>query len=124
MAQARRVFILGAGFSKPAGMPLAAELLPLLAEKLELDEMRKWLDGMRQRLGWLTESDSHTGSFKLNIEEVFHYAQFDIEVHRLRQHLAPVGRHDGPGTAWNLAESISAWLSYLERDLCEVIYES
>ena len=25
-----RIFLLGAGFSKPAGMPLAAELLPLI----------------------------------------------------------------------------------------------
>jgi len=123
MAHTKRVFVLGAGFSKPAGMPLATELLPLLTQKLELDEMKDWFDGMCQRLAWLTGSDQQTNSFKLNIEQVFHYAHFDIEVHRLRQHLAPVGRHDGPGTSWNVAESIEAWLSYLEDALRDVILE-
>ncbi len=124
MTHAKRVVVLGAGFSKPAGMPLATELLPLLAEKLELDEMRGWLDGMRQRLDWLTGNDAPRGTFKLNIEEVFHYAHFDIEVYRLRQHVSHVGRHDGPGTAWNQAESVSAWLSYLEDALRDVIVEA
>ena len=41
MAYATQMFILGAGFSKPAGMSLATQLLPLLDEKLQLDEMRK-----------------------------------------------------------------------------------
>jgi len=123
MAHTKRVFVLGAGFSKPAGMPLATELLPSLAQKLPLGEMKDWLDGMRQRLAWLAGSDEQTDSFKLNIEQVFHYAHFDIEVHRLRQHLAPVGRHDGPGTPWNVAESIEAWLSYLEDALRDVILE-
>lgn len=118
----KRVFIFGAGFSKPAGMPLATELLPLLSEKLKLDEMQDWLKGMHQRLAWL--SGGVQQDFALNIEQVFHYAHFDVEVHRLRQHLATVGRQDGPCTSWNEAESISAWLSYLEDALCDVILES
>jgi hypothetical protein len=104
-------------------MPLATELLPLLAERIQLGEMRGWLDGMHQRLAWLAGPDQQTGTFKLNIEQVFHYAHFDAEVHRLRQHLASVGRQDGPGTAWNEAESISAWLSYLENALHAVVLE-
>jgi len=123
MAHPKRVFILGAGFSKAAGMPLATELLPSLVQKLQLGEMRDWLAGMSQRLAWLNGSAHETDSFKLNIEQVFHYAHFDIEVHRLRQHLAPVGRIDGPGTSWNVAESIEAWLSYLEDALRDVILE-
>ena len=123
MAHAKRAFIFGAGFSKPAGMPLATELLPLLVPRLQLDEMRGWLDHLCQRLDWLSGTDRHADSFKLNIEEVFHYAHFDVEVHRLRQHLSPVGRQDGPGSPWKMAESISAWLSYLERALCDVILE-
>lgn len=119
-----RVFIFGAGFSKPAGMPLATELLPLLIERHQLDEMREWLDGMRERLAWLSGQDTNHSSLKLNIEQVFHYAHFDSEVHRLRQHLEPVGRGDGPGTPWNQATSIDAWLAHLERDLCDVILES
>jgi hypothetical protein len=85
--------------------------------------MREWLDGLRQRLDWLSGCDRNSGSFTMNIEQVFHYGHFDIEVFRLRQHLASVGRGDGPGTSWKQAEAISAWLSYLERDLCDVILE-
>ena len=85
--------------------------------------MREWLDGLRDRLDWLSGSDQQTHSFTLNIEHVFHIAHFDIEAHRLRQHLAPVGRRDGPGTPWNAAESISAWLSYLEDALRDAILE-
>lgn len=123
MTHAKRVFILGAGFSKPAGMPLATELLSPLVEKLQLEEMREWLDWLRERLAWLRGSAQQRDSFELNIEEVFHYARFDIEVHRLKQHVEPVGRHHGPGTSWNAAESISAWLSYLEDALRDVILE-
>jgi hypothetical protein len=122
MADSKRVFIFGAGFSKPAGMPLATDLLPLLIDKSKLDEMREWLEDMRDRLAWLSRSDGN-GSFALNIEQVFHYAHFDIEAHRLRQHLEAVGRGDGPGTSWNVAESVHAWLSYLERALCDVIFK-
>jgi hypothetical protein len=104
-------------------MPLATDLVPLLTDRLELEEMRDWLDGMRARLEWLQGVDSDVPSHRLNIEEVFHYAYSDAEVYRLRQHLVPVGRNDGPGTPWNRSESISAWLSYLERALCEVILE-
>jgi hypothetical protein len=84
--------------------------------------MQEWLDGLRERLDWLSGGGQQPRS--LNIEEIFHYAHFDIEVHRLRQHLAPVGRRDGPGTPWNDAESISAWLSHLEDVLRDVILET
>jgi hypothetical protein len=123
MADSKRVFIFGAGFSKPAGMPLATGLLPFLIDKLKLDEMRDWLDGMRERLAWLSGSGDKLGLFALNIEQVFHFAHFDAEAHRLRQHLAPVGRGDGPDTPWNHAELIEAWLSYLEEALRDVILE-
>jgi hypothetical protein len=102
MAHMKRAFILGAGFSKAAGMPLATDVLPLIAEKLQHEEMQEWLDSLRERLDWLS-GDSQQPR-RLNIEAVFHYAHFDVEVHRLKQHLAPVGRHDGPGTPWNDAE--------------------
>jgi hypothetical protein len=123
MTDSKRAFILGAGFSKPAGMPLATELVPHLVEKLGLDEMREWLDGLRERLAWLAGSDQRPDSFGLNIEQVFHYAHFDIEVFRLKQHLAPVGRRHGPGTPWGQAESIEVWLAYLEDALRDVLVE-
>ncbi len=127
MTHAKRVFIFGAGFSKPARMPLATELLPLICEKLwdgETDEdMQEWLDGLQQRLAWLSRADQQADVSRLNIEGVFHYAPFDIEAYRLQQQLARVGRGDGPGTPWNTAETIETWLHYLERDLCDVILE-
>ncbi len=85
--------------------------------------MREWLDGLRQRLAWLSGCDENTDSFLLNIEEVFHHAYFDIEIFRLKQHLATVGRGDGPATPWNYAESITAWLSHLEDALRDVILQ-
>jgi len=121
MTDLKRVFILGAGFSKPAKMPLATELLPLLKKRLALEEMEEWLNGLNQRLGWLAGPDN--SGFSLNIEEVFHIAQFDMEVHRLQQQLVPVGRYDGPATPSNEARSISAWLAELEEELCDVIFE-
>ena len=121
MDDLNRVFILGAGFSKAAGMPLATELLPMLNERLQLDEMREWLDDLQKRLAWLTPSERASKEFALNIEQVFHYAYSDIEAHRLKQQLAAVGRGDGPGTPWSRAESIGAWLSYLEDALRDVI---
>lgn len=118
-----RVFILGAGFSKAAGMPLATELLEPIARRLDLVEMEGWLKRLSERLAWLQGGDSGS-PFKLNIEQVFHFAHFDAETQRLLQHLEPVGRHDGPGTAWHQAHAIDAWLSYLERELCDVVVES
>ncbi len=122
MGELKRVFILGAGFSQPARMPLATGLLPLLLNKLQLDEMRKWVDGLCRRLAWLSGSDKETSSLSLNIEQVFHYAYFDVEVWRLQQQLVPVGRRDGL-TPWNQGESIEAWLSYLEDALRDVVSE-
>lgn len=122
MKHAKRVFIFGAGFSKPAGMPLATGLLPLLTEKLQNGEMQEWLENVRERLDWIYQTGGQPSSFALNIEEVFDIAHFDIEVQRLKQHLVPVGRN-GPGTPWNVARSITSWLSQLEDALRDVIFE-
>jgi len=54
---------------------------------------------------------------------VFHYAHFDIELFRLKQHLMPVGREDWPETPWSRGESIETWLQYLEYALRDVILE-
>jgi hypothetical protein len=83
MKHAKRVFIFGAGFSKPAKMPLATELLPLLVQKVHHEEMQSWLDYLRQRLAWLAGDGTQFSSFGMNIEEVFHCAHFDAETQRL-----------------------------------------
>ncbi len=129
----RTVYLLGAGFSKPAGMPLATEVLPLLVKKLEAgregdgqdddkdDEMTAWLADLHKRVDWLELGGS--GHCGLNIEEVFHLGHFDAEVHRLMQQLCPVGRSSGE-TPWQTAEAIEGWLRYLEEDLVEVLVGS
>lgn len=105
-------------------MPLATDLLPLLSEECDLEDMRAWLDGMQERLQWLAGGDPQPpDEFKLNIEEVFHLATFDIESFRLKQQLCPVGREDGPGTPWNYAEAISSWLHDLEETLRDVLVQ-
>lgn len=121
MPELKRVFILGAGFSKPANMPLADELLEILIQKVKDDEISGWLDRLRERLAWLAGEDGAANPFRLNIEQVFHHAQTDSEFHRLCQHLVPVGRHDGPSTPWNQAEAVDHWLSYLEHALRDAI---
>ena len=114
----RRTFILGAGFSKPAGMPLATELVPLLLADLQLEELDGWLTAVQKRMAWLAGAKSDVA---MNVEELFHHAHFDIELFRLKQHLSPVGRGDGWATPWNESEQISHWLSLLEDALRDVI---
>lgn len=52
----KRVFILGAGFSKMAGMPLATDLTNHLGGKFREDDLKdalEWLDYLQQRIEWL-----------------------------------------------------------------------
>lgn len=118
----RRVFILGAGFSKPAGMPLATELTEGLVKKVSerdgLEDMQAWINGFQEKLQWFNQNQTNP----INIEELFHYAKFEEEIWRMQQHLCRVGRYDGE-TAWGKANDIMAWLSYLEEDLVELLWE-
>jgi hypothetical protein len=57
MKDGKRVFVVGAEFSKAAELPLATKLLPLIAEQLYFDDVRDWLDGLRERIAWLSWSD-------------------------------------------------------------------
>ncbi len=101
-------------------MPLATELLPLLTARLEHKEMQAWLEWLQARLAWLGAGGAPAA---LNIEEVFHLANFDVESFRLQQHLCKVGRLYGT-TPWDTAEKISSWLDFLEDALCDVILET
>jgi len=117
----KTVYLLGAGFSKPAGMPLATDLVGPLAQRIDHAEMNEWLASLKQRVEWLCEpGQKWTG---LNIEQVFHLAYFSIEVHRLQQHLAPVVREAGE-TPWKRAKSIEGWLQRLEYELVDLISEN
>lgn len=114
-----KVFILGAGFSKQVGLPLATELTELLTAKFrqfEDDDAIAWFDSLKRRIRRVNQ-DRVVG-----IEEVFHYAQFDVEIWKMKQQLCPVGRPNGI-TPWTNAEGIEAILSHMEYDLVEVIYK-
>ena len=113
-----KAFILGAGFSKQVGLPLATELTELLTAKfpqIEDDDAIAWFDNLKRRIRRVNQ-DRVVG-----IEEVFHYAQFDVEIWKMKQQLCQVGRLNG-STPWNTAERIEAILSNMEYDLVEVIY--
>jgi len=121
----RRVFILGAGFSRQAGMPLATELTPLLLEERELKglaKMQEWVADLQGRIAALESPDEDPSGFQLNVEQLFDFAKYDEEVLRMKQQLCPVGRNWGD-TPWNTAKSIKTWLAHLEEQLVHVIWE-
>jgi len=119
----KRVFILGAGFSKQAGMPLATELTPLLRRKFEEydhQEALAWLTSLDERVNWLNQTNNGAAS-SLNIEELFDLGHFDALIWKMRQHVCPVGRNSGD-TPYATGEAIETWLSYMEDDLRDVIW--
>lgn len=124
--KSERVFILGAGFSKQAGMPLATELTSLIlnGERLaDHENMQKWLADLKRRLAVVESAKGSVSGFALNIEHLFDFAKYDIELWRMKQQLSPVGRRDGSGTPWNIADDIETWLGYMEEELWHAIWD-
>ncbi|MCK4830763.1 SIR2 family protein, partial [bacterium] len=120
----KRVFILGAGFSKQAGMPLATELTPLLRRKFEEDDHKEaleWFAWLDERTSWIKHADQNA-VLSLNIEEIFDFGHFDALIWKMRQQMCPVGRNSGD-TPYRTAEAIETWLSYMEDDLVNVIWD-
>jgi hypothetical protein len=119
----KRVFVLGAGFSKQAGMPLATDLTPFILEKFkEYDlNMLSWFGYLEERIKWL-EKSSEVRDVQINIEQLFDLAQFDVEAWRMEQQRCNLDRNAGD-TPWNTAESIETWLSYMENGLIDVIWD-
>jgi len=118
----KRVFILGAGFSKQAGMPLATELTKCLLNDSESpysQDMLAWIADLKSRIAHLEDQKKE---FELNIEQLFVFAKLDAELWRLKQQSCDVGRLDGD-TPWSKAKSIENWLSHLELDIQKVIWE-
>jgi len=117
-----RVFILGAGFSKQAGMPLATELTPLLRHKFEEhEEALAWLASLDERIRWLNQADYGT-VFSLNVEELFDLAHFDILTWKMRQQMCPLGRTAGD-TPYSNAKAIEVYLNHMEDGLRDVIFD-
>lgn len=118
----KRVFVIGAGFSKQVGMPLATELTPLLRQQFkecDHEEALTWLDWLDERVNWMN-SRAGNGQHTPNIEELFDLAHFDALTWKMRQQMCPVGRGAGD-TPYSTATSIEAWLSYMEDALQDVI---
>ena len=122
--KARRVFILGAGFSKPAGFPLATELTDELLKVYEettgkADELLQFAAHVRQLHKWLRDRHGNVIPM-LNIEEFYEYADIYAEQCRLEQHREVVGRGYGE-TSYALANGLETCLSYLDEDLLAVL---
>ncbi|GAB4136580.1 MAG: hypothetical protein Tsb009_03730 [Planctomycetaceae bacterium] len=86
-------------------------MAPLKA-KVRSDEALEWLDVMEKRLEWLNRSKN---GFKLNIEELFHYAQFDMESHLLTEEFQLQGR--------DVSRRIKTFLLNLELKFFDVLIE-
>lgn len=118
----KRAFILGAGFSKQAGLPLANELTELVinSEEIEeVDDMHAWLKDISKRI----DAWAANGHSKLNIEQLFDLARYDIELWKMRQQLVSVERNHG-STPWSQGEGIETWLSYLLDEMKHTIFEA
>jgi len=116
------VFILGAGFSKPAGFPLATELtdavLDALRETVGDDyELFDFANHVRRLHQWITQSKTLP---LLNIEEFYEYASVYAERFKFEQHREPVGRDYGD-TAYSQAEALETWLAYLDEYLLDTL---
>ncbi len=118
-----KVFILGAGFSRPAGLPLATELLPLLHHKasspilLEPSNKKKFkytsnylLDELRYYypLSQITHTNISRGKCDINIEEFLSF-------------MASESAFLHPGD--RLTEHGSKFISFAKQWLGEIIYE-
>jgi hypothetical protein len=116
----KRVFVLGAGFSKAAHMPLATELTDMLIEDAiypDDQERRMWLADFMKRLRW----SKGEAEAKINAEELFHYAALEMEGWKMRQHCCPVDRMSGPDTPYRTAETIASTMRWLAKSLPRVI---
>jgi hypothetical protein len=115
-----RCFVLGAGFSQPAGMPNAGGLTSLLIREAlyEDDEtFREWLEQLQQAIRVINGPDS---SARVSVEELFYYAPSTAEMWRMRQQMCPVGRMDFE-TPHKRSEEIDAYLATLNEELVRVI---
>ena len=122
----KRAFIIGAGFSKQAGMPLATELtnLVLNAEGLrDHEEMQAWMTDFKERLAAVQGAGVEASSFSPNVEQLFDFARYDQELWRMMQQLAPVERRCA-GSPHNMAEDISTWLNYMQEELFHIIWDA
>lgn len=111
-----RVFILGAGFSKAAGMPLASELTKKLFDSVfsrydvrDDGNFQWWFRDISERIKRINQIETELLLFP-DFEPFFEYAKYDIEYCRMQQ-------------KESLAGSISNWIEQLEKKLVGVLIQ-
>ena len=119
-----RVFVLGAGFSKAAGLPLATELTDEVLRDIRErvgDEygLIQFAGHIAELHGWLGRSGAMRA---LNIEEFYNYATVYEERLMMDQHRATVGRFAGE-TPFAQARDIRTWLQQMDKSLIRVVVE-
>jgi len=113
----KRIFILGAGFSKQVGMPLASELPDLLLKRFQqnnIQDMLEWYKSLKRRIHWI-------GDNSINIEQVFDLAHYDIMAWRMKQQQGQKSLKISKASI--KVEEISDWLNWMERDLAHIIWD-
>lgn len=113
----KRVFILGAGFSKAAGMPDAYQLTDLLIKAAFRGlhgSFQAWADDFQRRINLVNQQENQG----VNIEQFFDLAPYDITLFRLQQQRQRINVGDVPG---KLADNIAAWLRRLEDYVSPVL---
>lgn len=121
----KRVFILGAGFSKAAGMPDACGLTDLLlnAKFIRDNEgLQAWVASLRKRISVLHAEPETSGAVSVNVEQLFDYAAFDRELWLMRQH--GCSTMFGPATPLAHANTIGSWLYMMEYFLVGVLIQA
>ncbi len=121
----KRVFILGAGFSKPAGMPDACGLTDLLlnAKFIRDNEgLQAWIASLRKRISALHAEPETSGVVSVNVEQLFDYAAFDRELWLMRQH--GCSTTFGPATPLAHANTIGSWLYMMEYFLVGILIQA
>lgn len=116
---AKRLFLLGAGFSKPAGMLTAVELTDLLIEKMlkkPIYDFRFLVDDFKRLHEWAPSLHP------INIEDFYEFATHRAERLRLLQHCFPGKRHAGT-TPYQQAVDIDTQLQYIDEEMLRLLTE-
>jgi hypothetical protein len=119
----KRVFVLGAGFSKQAGMPLAAQLTELLIKDFKVRGNKflgKWFKNLGNRIEWLNKS-SPERSWSLSVEEFFDFAPYDVLAYQMRALSSPSG---ACALYTQRAQEIQQALKQMEAYLWRVIIDT
>lgn len=106
----KRVFIIGSGFSRPAGLPTSNELLDIAVQNplmLEDDDFNRWRKHLSEIIKELEPDNG------LNIEQFFDYAQFDVEFWKMKNQISP--SDDGE------SERKQSWLNDITKEVYLII---